>query len=1765
MFFENDSQKHLPPFATTLKPLFIVAIAVAVFVATRVLSAPTSNGHLLFSNNTTTPQHRTYSAASNTFTAATNPPAGAGQTWMVLRSAPTRDEQLAGYVTTGGVLYVLRWNGSAWSAEWNVTVGGAGVNGRRFDIAYEKTLGRALVVYSTNTTGTNELAYRIWDGAAWSAATPFDSLRLTGTANAIKLAPRVAAGSNEIAMAVADTNSDLTAMSWSGSGWVMEPAAAISAAVQLTLAAGDNDNFDLAWASSTGNDLFVIWSDTVPQQYSIRYTRTNATSGTWAAATSWGTGRSAPLQMIAVPDPNSDNILFAFNRGASTSIYARFWNGTALTTVATPTGTGIAPAANRRTIAGGWLTSGAAKVAILFWMNNAAANNRIDYNYSTDVSTFSTSQSFTFTGTSPGEKRWMDFVADPFGADTGMLTFSDANNDLWARRLVYGGGTTFTWTNADGGNALTTTLANNTTENFSFDYDRQVPTTTIATGTDPAGSSICPPAVASPIVAGSFTLKTNTGSDSVTALNVSLGTNAWPGVATVQITNDAETTIYGSATPAADTVAITLSTALPVSTTLTQFHIRIIPFSALTMPAAPGANYTVSARISSFTSSLAQAGSDTAGTSIAIDNSSPADAAWGSNTAGNGQVVLNWTNPALDFAQVLIIRKTTSPILDAPAEGTLYTAPGTLGTSTIVYAGSLQTFTDNSVVNGTTYYYKIFARDACGNYSGGVQSGPFLPAAPVASLTTQSPSASVDSCTQITVSAPFAGDTGTPNSTTTFERATAIAGPYTPICSGVTGPTPRSCIAAPLTAGTTYYFRVTFTDPDGVSGQNPQIAGPYTTPACPAAAPTAVGTATALVSSCKQITVTAPFTGDGNENGSAKVEFNTTNTWPGTTACTSLTGGSPRQCLVTGLTASTAYYLRVTFSDADGVSGTNPQILGPFTTPACAADSVPPMVLFLAPARNAVLGGTDRVKVQVWDSGALATANPVQWSIDGAALSAAGVAANANYSCGGGCTVYEFNVDTSALSNGPHSINVQATDAASNAGRASIPFNVNTNGTTPKGSGENLRRTYGSQLCIDCHALATHSSQMTSTKYGNWAIDCLTCHTPHDTQNIELIRRQIETPNSGTNTLEFRANDKAGGSEPQYSHLGDYSGLNNTPYTDGICETCHTKTNHYRNDASGGDHTHNQSTRCIGCHQHEKGFAAAESVGGYRCQSCHPAIWNGMTGGVAKTTKHTLGNVLGTNDSFTDTAIVWGNPLGANAISARSCVNMCHQDHTHNNPGGSTHDYNVHQDASTQPLRAVTRDGAGNITGGTPARTDFNNAVASGGMCLSCHKNPVDAAHPAIVQSAFNTSVHNYTTFSTYGAWQYTLHDGSAFDRNCTKCHADPADTRPGDSGVPFGAVHYSDNPSLLAGSFNPNNAPASFVCYVCHGNGTTGTNYSGKNIASLMAKARAHPSNADNVHNTVTEFNNAAWGNSLGNPTRHANCVDCHAPHEARSGLHTAQSNTAGAALQGAWGAKLSTLPARWAVPAAANFTKVTITPGTDAEATLCFKCHSSYYWGGTVTPPTTSPISPSSSPAFNETDQAQEFNPNNTSTGATAGSFHPVLASAGSNLGATSNIKAPWTLTSLMTCTDCHASDTVTDPGGPHGSAAGFLLKGPNTTWNATLANTSTGMPNGTFCINCHNQDFTNSRYSTLADGHRKSTHLVACWSCHAAIPHGTARPGLLVAIDSTIYGSKDTDKAPYRQMPNLADGLYIVSYPANNTTNWGQSNCGCGGSGH
>ncbi len=757
--------------------------------------------------------------------------------------------------------------------------------------------------------------------------------------------------------------------------------------------------------------------------------------------------------------------------------------------------------------------------------------------------------------------------------------------------------------------------------------------------------------------------------------------------------------------------------------------------------------------------------------------------------------------------------------------------------------------------------------------------------------------------------------------------------------------------------------------------------------------------------------------------------------------------------------------------------------------------------------------------------------------------------------------------------------------------------------------------------------VGTHAKHLTSRTWRSAPIACRECHSvpaagdvSHADGNPAIAFGALaKTAWTGQPAIDPLWNGAGGGStltcSSTYCHGAFPNGANASPTWTAAgsvaCGSCHGVS---ASNGPGGTHpTLSARQDCGSCHGgsytntsvdpalHMNGQldgGGEPASGGATCGGCHDAIFAAMNGTLPHATRHALGAVEGTNDSPVDSGLTWANPLSSNAAAARSCVNMCHGDHPHDltSPATATHENNGYLDATSAATRAdgaAARIGVGGI-GGTPNRTkaDYDGAQANGGLCASCHRNPVSPGRPAVDGAAFDASAHDFganTAGGTTYTWRYTLHDGGAFVRDCTKCHASRMEgTTPtmGAAGSATVAVHFGDEAALLAGTIRPAGDPAGFVCYNCHGSAAAPTagaqgDRSGKDVQTQIAHATTtgqsgHPADSDAVHDSVAEYASASFGNALGVAAgvgqRHASCLDCHDPHQARAGVHAPTTNLAGPPLQGAWGARLSSNPAFWTAPTSASFTKAKMAAGSDLEATLCFKCHSSFY--GTL------PAAPSG--GYAETDTAREFNPNNAgnwatagtanawSSGETAGGFHPVLASAANNLGGinlpnlvTTSVAWSTTARNLMTCTDCHESDLATDPSGPHGSAAGFILKGPNTLWNGTLVATSTGMPAGTFCANCHSPAYASSRISTQ---HTRGVHQIPCWNCHARIPHGGPRPGMLVAtagaapeVGGTIAGWDDA--APYSG--NAAAGGYkfgIVSYPTNASLAWNRSNCGC-----
>lgn len=103
----------------------------------------------------------------------------------------------------------------------------------------------------------------------------------------------------------------------------------------------------------------------------------------------------------------------------------------------------------------------------------------------------------------------------------------------------------------------------------------------------------------------------------------------------------------------------------------------------------------------------------------------PPDVAYVAATAQSGQVTVQWSSPY----PVLILRDHPFAVgSTSPQKGTTYTVGNQIGFPYVVYNGSVaeSSFTDTGLVdgmtNGTTYYYKVFAKNGTGTgncYSSG--------------------------------------------------------------------------------------------------------------------------------------------------------------------------------------------------------------------------------------------------------------------------------------------------------------------------------------------------------------------------------------------------------------------------------------------------------------------------------------------------------------------------------------------------------------------------------------------------------------------------------------------------------------------------------------------------------------------------------------------------------------------------------------------------------------------------------------------------------------------------------------------------------------------------------------------------------------------------------------------------------------------------------------------------------------------------------------
>jgi predicted CXXCH cytochrome family protein len=248
--------------------------------------------------------------------------------------------------------------------------------------------------------------------------------------------------------------------------------------------------------------------------------------------------------------------------------------------------------------------------------------------------------------------------------------------------------------------------------------------------------------------------------------------------------------------------------------------------------------------------------------------------------------------------------------------------------------------------------------------------------------------------------------------------------------------------------------------------------------------------------------------------------------------------------------------------------------------------------------------------------------------------------------------------------------------------------------------------------------------------------------------------------------------------------------------------------------------------------------------------------------------------------------------------------------------------------------------------------------------------------------------------------------------------------------------------------------------CLDCHDG-----NVSSIDIASALAKLSRHGvQDFTRVHDAAEDF-------TLGRVPRHVECSDCHNAHQA-NGDPSPGGGVVSGATRGVTGVSAA---GQWVTSAHYLYE-------------ICFKCHGDLDNNVTSTPPVTRQIS--------ELSKRSAFDPVNPS-------FHPVVTQ-GKNPNVPS-LLPPYTVSSIISCTDCHGNNDPLEPQGPHGSDNQYML----TDTYITDDNTPESPSSYALCYQCHSR----SSLLTTDVSFEHRLHVVdqqaPCSACHD--PHGvTAMQG-------------------------------------------------------
>jgi len=316
-------------------------------------------------------------------------------------------------------------------------------------------------------------------------------------------------------------------------------------------------------------------------------------------------------------------------------------------------------------------------------------------------------------------------------------------------------------------------------------------------------------------------------------------------------------------------------------------------------------------------------------------------------------------------------------------------------------------------------------------------------------------------------------------------------------------------------------------------------------------------------------------------------------------------------------------------------------------------------------------------------------------------------------------------------------------------------------------------------LCLTCHGPAgtsTLKADVHTNKAGSvhdaFRMTCTDCHDPHSGMdnwlggiNLKLIGTnadgsriaRINTPNSGIRDVVFESLGSGLGQPTLYS-FADSDEDNNTTY-DGICEVCHTQTNHHRNDEPSCHYT---GGTCTDCHGHDQGFLLE---GASSCSACHAnpqgprravfpefsltshhalTVSDADCAACHETCQHQQGMVVLKDADGGASTTLTGDPF-TDAATATAMTPVCLSCHDADAANGLV----PFSDGMTPPDIASVWSGSSHDAAG----------VGCFGGPLGCHATGHGSSFPSLLLSRYETA--DYTTYN----------EGDGKYQACWDCH----------------------------------------------------------------------------------------------------------------------------------------------------------------------------------------------------------------------------------------------------------------------------------------------------------------------------------------------------------------------------------------------------------